>query len=130
MARLTLKSNLILQFQQVLHALLAVIRPDLPLDLQHTRITADETLPVLGYASAHRLSMEAACGECCSKPCQSAVLQRALKTRNRAGQTFRLAANSVKKADCPFGMMYRRLRSRLRPVQATVATAHAIARVF
>jgi len=54
---------------------------------------------------------------------------RTLKTKNRAGQAFRLAANSVKKADCPFGVMYRRLRSRLGPAQATVATAHAIARV-
>jgi transposase len=52
-----------------------------------------------------------------------------LKTKNRAGQAFRMAAQSVKKADCPFGAMYRRLRSRLGPAQATVATAHAIARV-
>jgi transposase len=54
---------------------------------------------------------------------------RTLKTKNRAGQAFRMAANSVKKADCPFGVLYRRLRSRLGPAQATVATAHAIARV-
>jgi len=54
---------------------------------------------------------------------------KTLKTKNRAGQAFRLAANSVKKADCPFGLLYRRLRSRLGPAQATVATAHAIARV-
>jgi transposase len=54
---------------------------------------------------------------------------RTLKTKNRAGQAFRLAANSVKKADCPFGVLYRRLRSRLGPAQATVATAHTIARV-
>lgn len=54
---------------------------------------------------------------------------RTLKTKNRAGQAFRMAAQSVKKADCPFGAMYRRLRSRLGPAQATVATAHAIARV-
>lgn len=52
-----------------------------------------------------------------------------LKTKNRAGQAFRMAAQSVKKADCPFGVLYRRLRSRLGPAQATVATAHAIARV-
>jgi transposase len=52
-----------------------------------------------------------------------------LKTKNRAGQAFRLAAQSVKKADNPFGALYRRLRSRLGPAQATVATAHAIARV-
>jgi transposase len=54
---------------------------------------------------------------------------KTLKTKNRAGQAFRMAAQSVKQADCPFGMMYRRLRSRLGPAQATVAAAHAIARV-
>ncbi|MBM3145544.1 MAG: hypothetical protein FJ010_11355 [Chloroflexi bacterium] len=52
-----------------------------------------------------------------------------LKTKNRAGQAFRMAAQSVKQADCVFGVMYRRLRARLGPAQATVATAHAIARV-
>jgi transposase len=52
-----------------------------------------------------------------------------LKTKNRAGQAFRLAANSVKQADCVFGVMDRRLRARLGPAQATVATAHALARL-
>jgi hypothetical protein len=52
-----------------------------------------------------------------------------LKTKNRAGQAFRLAANSVKQAECVFGVFYRRLRARLGPAQATVATAHALARV-
>ncbi len=54
---------------------------------------------------------------------------KTLKTKNRAGQAFRMAAQSVKRADCPFGVMYRRLRARLGPAQATVATAYAIARV-
>ena len=40
-----------------------------------------------------------------------------------------MAAQSVKQAECVFGALYRRLRSRLGPAQATVATAHAIARV-
>jgi len=53
---------------------------------------------------------------------------KTLKTKNRAGQAFRMAANSVKQADCVFGVMYRRLKARLGPAQATVATAHAIAR--
>ncbi|MCC6299674.1 MAG: hypothetical protein IT314_10270 [Anaerolineales bacterium] len=35
----------------------------------------------------------------------------------------------MKQADNPFGVLYRRLRSRLGPAQATVATVHAIARV-
>jgi transposase len=52
-----------------------------------------------------------------------------LKTKNRAGQAFRMAAHSVKQADCVFGVMYRRLRARLGPAQATVATAHALARL-
>ena len=54
---------------------------------------------------------------------------RTLKTKNRAGQAFRMAAQSVKRSDCVFGMMYRRFRSRMDNRQATVATAHAIARV-
>ena len=52
-----------------------------------------------------------------------------LKTKNRAGQAFRMAAQSVKQAECVFGVFYRRLRARLGPSQATVATAHAMARV-
>ena len=52
-----------------------------------------------------------------------------LKTKNRAGQAFRMAAQSVKREDCVFGSLYRRLKSRLDKAQATVATAHAIARV-
>ena len=35
----------------------------------------------------------------------------------------------VKRSDCVFGMMYRRFRARMDNRQATVATAHAIARV-
>lgn len=54
---------------------------------------------------------------------------KTLKTKNRAGQAFRMAAQSVKKAECVFGVFYRRLRAGLGPAQATVATAHAIARV-
>jgi transposase len=50
-----------------------------------------------------------------------------LKTKSRAGQAFRMAAQSVKRADCAFGNFYRRLRSRLGPAQATVATARVIA---
>ncbi len=54
---------------------------------------------------------------------------KTMKTKNRAGQAFRMAAQSVKKADCVFGSLYRRLKGRLDKAQATVATAHAIARV-
>ena len=54
---------------------------------------------------------------------------KTLKTKNRAGQAFRMAAQSVKRADCVFGSFYRRLKGRLDKAQATVATDNAIARV-
>ncbi len=54
---------------------------------------------------------------------------RTLKTKNRAGQAFRMAAQSVKRSETVFGSFYRRLRSRLDKSQATVATTHMIARV-
>jgi transposase len=52
-----------------------------------------------------------------------------LKTKNRAGQAFRMAAGSVMRADCVFGAFYRRQKARLGPAQAAVATAHLMARV-
>ncbi len=52
-----------------------------------------------------------------------------LSKKNRPGQAFRMAAQSVKRSDCVFGSFYRRLRGRLDKAQATVATAHMIARV-
>ena len=41
----------------------------------------------------------------------------------------RMAAGSVMRADCAFGAFYRRQKARLGPAQATVATAHLMARV-
>ena len=55
---------------------------------------------------------------------------RTIKTKNRAGQAFRLAASSVIRADCAFGAFYRRKKSQLGPAQAVVATAHMIARTI
>lgn len=42
---------------------MAIVHPRLPLAVQHTRITADDLVHVLGYASVNRLSPEAACKE-------------------------------------------------------------------
>lgn len=53
---------------------------------------------------------------------------RTLKVRSRAQQAFRQAAQSVNKSDSAFGAFYRMMRARLGPQQATVATAHKIAR--
>jgi transposase len=57
------------------------------------------------------------------------ILRRStLKTRNRAGQAFRLAAQAVSRSHNSLGGFYRRMRARLGPQSAIVATAHKIAR--
>ena len=53
---------------------------------------------------------------------------RTMHNRNRGAQAFRMAAQSVLRADCAFGTFDRRLKGRLGPAQALVATAHKIAR--
>ncbi len=58
------------------------------------------------------------------------VRNATLKTRNRAGQVFCKAAASVMRSECVFGVFYRRLKARIGPAQAAVATAHFIARVY
>jgi transposase len=58
------------------------------------------------------------------------VLRRStLKTCNRAGQAFRLAAQAVSRSHNSFGAFYRRMRARLGPQSAIVATAHQLARI-
>jgi len=52
---------------------------------------------------------------------------RTLPHHQRAAQAFRLAAQAVSRADCATGAYYRRMRARLGPQQALVATAHKIA---
>ena len=51
-----------------------------------------------------------------------------MNNRHRAAQAFRMAAQSVIRSHCAFGAFYRRLKGRLGPAQALVATAHKIAR--
>jgi transposase len=53
---------------------------------------------------------------------------RVLKTRNRAGQAFRLAAQAVGRTETAYGAYFRRMRARHGPQKAIVATAHKIAR--
>ena len=58
------------------------------------------------------------------------VLRRStLKTCNRAGQAFRLAAQAVSRSHNSLGAFYRRMRARLGPQSAIVATAHTRARI-
>jgi transposase len=55
--------------------------------------------------------------------------RRTLKTRNRAGQAFRLAAQAVSRSHNSLGAYDRRMRARLGPKAAIVATAHTLARI-
>jgi transposase len=58
------------------------------------------------------------------------VLRRhTLKTRSRAGQAFRLAAQAAGRSHSGLGAFYRRMRARLGPASAIVATAHKLARI-
>jgi transposase len=54
---------------------------------------------------------------------------RTQKVVNRATQAFRQAAQSVSRSDSALGAYYRAMRARKGPQQATVATAHKIARI-
>jgi hypothetical protein len=48
---------------------------------------------------------------------------RTLKAQNRAGQVFRLAAQSVSRTDTEYGAFFRRMRAKHGPKKAIVATA-------
>jgi transposase len=54
---------------------------------------------------------------------------RTQKVVNRAAQAFRQAAQAVSRSDSALGAYYRAMRARKGPQQATVATAHKIARI-
>ena len=92
-----LKNNRILRSQQVLNALIMILRRYLPLDMKNTRITAEDIIAILGYASANRISIDAACHELKEAPSANrlrevlaqalpdrTILQRALNTILRA----------------------------------------------
>jgi len=49
---------------------------------------------------------------------------------NRARQALVQAAAALIRSDTPFGAFYRRLKSRIGPAQALIATAHKLARVL
>jgi putative transposase len=95
-----LKNNRILQSQQVLNALIAVVRPYLPLDLQNTRITAEDIIAVLGYASGNRISMDAACHELKEAPSANR-LREVLATALPNRATLQRALNRILRSQTP-----------------------------
>jgi transposase len=56
------------------------------------------------------------------------IRSKTLKQHNRARQAFRMAAQSVSRSASAYGAFFRRLASHIGVEQATVATAHKIAR--
>lgn len=101
MTKSVIKNNRILRSQQVLNALLAVVRPSLPLDLQNTRLPAEDLMAVLGYANAHRIrTHHAACQELKGAPSANrlrAVLAQALPDR----AILQRALNRILRAQTP-----------------------------
>lgn len=63
MSKPTSKITRTIRSEQVLKAFMEIVRKNLPLDLQNTRITAEDIIYALGYANVHRLSIESACQE-------------------------------------------------------------------
>lgn len=58
------------------------------------------------------------------------ISSRVSKRKNPVGQVFRLCANTLKDAKNSLGIYFRRIRSRSGHMQAIVATAHKMARIF
>jgi hypothetical protein len=63
------------------------------------------------------------------KPPHKVLRSHTQKVANRASQAFRQAAQAVARSDSAIGAYYRAMRARKGPEQATVATAHKIARI-
>jgi hypothetical protein len=59
----------------VLNALIAILRRYLPLEMKNTRITAEDIIAILGYASAHRVSLDTACHELKEAPSANRLLE-------------------------------------------------------
>jgi len=71
MPKPTIKINQIIKSEQVLNAFIQIVRPDLQLDLQNTRITAEDILYALAYADVHRLSIASICQELREAPSET-----------------------------------------------------------
>ena len=58
------------------------------------------------------------------------TLSSYISTPNRAAQALFMAARGLRHTQTPLGNYYRRMRSRLGPLKALVATAHKLARII
>ena len=58
------------------------------------------------------------------------ISSRVSKRKNPVGQVFRLCANTLKDAKNSLGIYFRRIRSRSGHMQAIIASAHKMARIF
>ena len=100
MSKPVIKNNRITLSQQVLNTLIYIVRRYLPLDLRNTRITEEDIIAILGYASAHRTSIDAACQELQDAPSANRVrevLAKALPERAKLQQ----ALNRILRAQTP-----------------------------
>jgi putative transposase len=99
-SKLAVKNNRILRSQQALNAFITIVRLYLPLDLRNTRITAEDIIAILGYASVHRISMDAASHKLKEAPSANRlreVLAQALPDR----KILQRALNTILRAQTP-----------------------------
>ena len=58
------------------------------------------------------------------------ISSKVKKKKNKAGQSFRLAANALKESHCPLGDYFRKVKSREGHGRAIIATANKLAGLF
>lgn len=58
------------------------------------------------------------------------ISSRIKKKKHHAGQSFRMAANSLYNSKSPLGDYYRRIRAKAGPAKAVVATARKLAIIY
>lgn len=113
----------VIRSAQVLEAFLATVRPWLPLDVQHTLITEDDLPYALGYASVHRISIEAACTELAAAPSGNRfreVLAAALPEWPR----LQRGSNMILRRQLP-RILLRGKRSYVMTIDVTLIPSHA-----
>jgi putative transposase len=107
---------------QVLQALLTLLQPRLPLALANTRITAEDLLEVLAYASVHQTSLETACLELDGAPSGNRV-REVLHAALPARSVLQRQLNTILRAQLP-RFLFRAKRSYCLALDITLIPYH------
>lgn len=92
--------NRIIRARQVLDALTQLLGRWLPLELRNTRLTTDDLIFVLSYASVHRTSVESSCTELASAPSSNRFREVLIQALPKRPQLQR-ALNTILRQQLP-----------------------------